>query len=89
VPYVNADTLLPPELVAELQKYAAGELLYVPRPPEAHRPWGWKSGSRARLTARNTEIQALKAQGITIDALAEKYCLSADAIRKVLYRRSG
>lgn len=86
MPYLNADTLLPPHLVAELQKYAAGELLYVPRPPEARRPWGLKNGSRARLEARNTEIRTLKAQGWTIDALADRWCLSPDAIRKVLYR---
>jgi len=89
MPYVNADSLLPPELVAELQKYAAGEMIYIPRPPEAHRPWGLKSGSRARLEARNAEIRQLKSQGHTIDALADRYCLSPDAIRKVLYRRSA
>lgn len=84
--YVNADSRLPPELVAELQRYAPGELLYVPLPPQEHRSWGLKNGSRARFEARNAEIRSLKSQGMTIDALADRYCLSPDAIRKVLYR---
>ena len=87
MPYANAEQLLPPELVAELQKYAAGEVLYIPRLPDTHRPWGMVNGTRQRLRARNAEIQALKAQGHTIEALAEQYCLSPDGIRKVLYRR--
>ena len=86
MPYLNAESLLPADLVAELQKYAAGELLYIPRPAEAHRAWGLKNGSRARLEARNAEILALKNQGWTLDALADRWCLSPDAIRKVLYR---
>lgn len=84
--YVNADTRLPPRLVAELQQYAAGELIYVPLPPEEHRSWGLKNGSRARFEARNAEIRTLKAEGQTIDSLADRYCLSPDAIRKILYR---
>jgi len=86
MPYANAESRLPPELVAELQKYAAGELLYIPRPAEDHCPWGQKNGSRERFEARNAEIRTLKAQGHTIDSLADRYCLSPDAIRKVLYR---
>jgi len=86
MPYANAETKLPPELVAELQKYAPGELLYIPRPAGDHAPWGQKNGSRSRFEARNNEIRQLKAQGHTIDALADRYCLSPDAIRKVLYR---
>jgi len=87
--YVNADSRLPPELVAELQRYAPGELIYVPRPPEKHLSWGDKNGSRARFQARNAEIRSLKAQGHTVEALADRYCLSPDAIRKVLYRNKS
>lgn len=89
MPYLNAESLLPPQLVAELQKYAAGELLYVPRPADERRPWGLKTGSRARLEARNAEIRTLKAEGWTIVALADRWCVSPDAIRKVLYRTGG
>ena len=86
MPYTNAQELLPPELVAELQKYAPGEVVYIPRPPETRRPWGQVSGLRERLLARNAEIHALKAQGLTIETLADRYFLSPDGIRKVLYR---
>ena len=85
MPYANAEDLLPPELVAELQKYVSGGLLYIPHPPST-RVWGQKNGARARLAARNAEIRRLKAEGFTLEALADRYCLSTDAIRKVLYQ---
>lgn len=89
MPYTNAETILPPELVTELQKYAAGQVVYVPQLPADRVGWGQKSGARARNQARNAEIRQLKVQGATIEALAERYCLSADAIRKILYKGAG
>lgn len=86
MPYRNAETLLPPELVAELQKYISGELVYVPRPPQ-RRVWGAKNGTRERLRLRNAEIRSLRDAGRSVDELAEQYFLSADAIRKILYAK--
>ena len=37
--YENARDILPDELFKELQRYAAGKLLYVPS-PAARIPWG-------------------------------------------------
>lgn len=88
MPYTNAQELLPTELVAELQKYAAGEVIYIPRPPETRRPWGQVSGLKERLLARNSEIKALKAQGLSVETLADRFFLSPDGIRKVLSRSS-
>jgi len=84
--YINADDRLPPELIAELQKYVQGALVYVPRPENERVAWGIKSGLRAQLEARNSEIRSKKASGVTIDQLADEYALSPDGIRKVLYR---
>lgn len=84
--YINADESLPPELIAELQKYVQGALVYVPRPENERLAWGLKSGLRAQLEARNHEIRSKKALGRTIDQLADEYALSPDGIRKVLYR---
>jgi Mor family transcriptional regulator len=87
--YVNAAECLPPELISELQKYVQGGLLYVPRSEAQPLPWGCKSGARVRLEARNLEIRTKKTEGRTIDALAEEYSLSPDAIRKILYRKAS
>ena len=85
--YVNADRLLPPDLLKEIQKYVQGSLVYIPRPPTERLGWGTKNGTRADLDERNAAIQCKKAQGRGIDALADEYGLSPEGIRKILYGR--
>ncbi len=83
--YLNADGVLPPELLSELQKYVQGALVYVPRQGPERLGWGRKNGAREELDRRNAAIREAKAHGQTIDQLADRYCLSADGIRKILY----
>lgn len=85
MPYINADNLLPPELLQEVQKYVQGSLLYIPRPDSQKMGWGSKSGARELFDRRNEAIRSAKAQGMRIDDLAEEYGLSSDGIRKILY----
>ncbi|HOX48830.1 MAG TPA: CD3324 family protein [Spirochaetia bacterium] len=87
--YLNADSLLPPDLLREVQKYIQGSLIYIPRPESLRLGWGSKSGAREALDRRNAEIRAAKAAGRSIDELADEYALSPDGIRKVLYRNRG
>ena len=85
MPYLNADGVLPPELLTEIQKYVQGALVYVPRRGPERLGWGQKNGTRDELDRRNAAIREAKACGRTIDQLADEYCLSADGIRKILY----
>lgn len=84
--YINADALLPPDLLREIQKYVQGSLVYIPRPRERRLGWGLKNGTREALDRRNAAIRARKAAGCGIEELADEYGLSPDGIRKVLYR---
>jgi len=83
--YINADRLLPPELLREIQKYVQGSLVYIPRQPELHLGWGLKNGARAQLDRRNASIRAEKSRGKGVEELADSYGISPDGIRKVLY----
>lgn len=84
--YINADSLLPPELLKEVQNYVQGSLVYIPRENGERRlKWGSRSGARKNFDQRNSEIKALKAQGHRIDDLADAYGLSPGGIRKILY----
>ncbi len=85
--YINADSLLPPELLQEIQKYVQGSLVYIPRPQERRLGWGLKNGTRELLDRRNADIRAAKAAGRGVEDLADEYGLSPDGIRKVLYGR--
>jgi hypothetical protein len=46
--YKNARDILPPELISQIQKYAAGKLLYIPK-EEDSTPWGTLSGAKLAL----------------------------------------
>ncbi len=54
--YVNADEVLPEDLIREIQKYVDGKVLYIPRRSEKAMGWGEKNGAKNRLAKRNKEI---------------------------------
>lgn len=85
--YVNAKCLLPEALVKELQGYIQGGYIYVPADQTQQKQWGEVSGYRQELQQRNRHIIEEYRQGISMDCLAEKYCLSVYAIRKIIYRK--
>lgn len=82
--YKNAADILPDDLLRQLQKYAAGDILYVPS-PEGRKPWG-STGTRQLYLQRNEEIRRLYARGAAVSELAERYHLSPGTIRKIIYQ---
>ena len=56
--YINASTILPDELVEELQKYVQAGYIYIPAKDEQHKNWGELSGYRKELARRNALIIA-------------------------------
>jgi hypothetical protein len=84
--YRNASEILPDELLKELQKYAPGELLYVPS-DKGRKQWGEHSGAKTYYSQRNEEIRdkffRIKA---AIPDLCDEYGLSEDTIRNICYR---
>ncbi|RED39829.1 CD3324 family protein [Paenibacillus sp. VMFN-D1] len=84
--YENAGEVLPEELLKEIQKYAAGKLLYIPK-GEEKKDWGETSGYRDRLQRRNVMIRNKYANGMTVSELADEYFLSLDSIKKSFIRR--
>lgn len=85
--YINAKVLLPEKLVKELQSYIQGGYIYVPTDQAQQKQWGEVSGYRQELLQRNRKIIEEYQQGISMDRLAEKYCLSVYAIRKIIYQK--
>lgn len=83
--YKNASDVLPEELVREVQKYAAGRTLYFPKDAE-RKKWGETSGARAFFQQRNDELRQKYQQKISIERLADEYCLSVETVRKIVFR---
>jgi Mor family transcriptional regulator len=85
--YVKASAVLPESLITEIQKYVQGETIYIPKPPSTREKWGSKSGSRRFLKCRNESIKNAFIAGITINELADQYCLSVETIKKIVYSK--
>jgi len=84
---LKASQVLPNDVLALVQQYVQGELLYIPKPPETQKRWGDNTQSKALTALRNREIREAYRSGASIQALSLRYYLSEDSIRKIAYRR--
>ncbi|MDA3811077.1 MAG: CD3324 family protein [Spirochaetaceae bacterium] len=87
--YIKAEEHLPHELIKEIQKYIQGAQIYIPGIAEQRLHWGEKNGTREKLETRNDSIRRMKYSGWKIDDLADRFNLSTDSIRKILYKRNA
>lgn len=87
--YLNASDVLPKELLKEIQKYAGGTLLYVPKEEVDEKTWGEVSGQKKYYKKRNRMMINKFLYGITIDQLAKEYCLSKDTVKKIVYSKKN
>ncbi|WP_027446227.1 CD3324 family protein [Pontibacillus marinus] len=85
--YIKAKSVLPDELIKELQKYVQGQTIYIPKEKNNYEEWGKSSGGRNRIDQRNADIQNGFNRGMTITQLADDYFLSPDTIKKIVYSR--
>ena len=83
--YVNADEILPEDLVREIQRYVDGKVLYIPRKDENLLSWGEKNGTKDRLAKRNKEIVSRYYSGVTVAELGIMYFLSEKRIRGIIH----
>ncbi len=87
--YLNAKEVLPPELFKEIQKYAGGNLLYVPLAEEKEKTWGEVSGQKQYYRKRNRMIQNKFLYGVSVSELAKEYTLSKETVKKIVYEKQG
>lgn len=83
--YIKADDILPEDLLKEIQKYINGELVYIPKPKGTRKRWGECSGSRRYINQRNNDIRESFRKGHTINQLCDKFCLSVDSVKRIVY----
>jgi len=84
--YKNGAQILPNTLLAQLQKYVQGEIIYIPVPDENHLGWGCKNGTRQMIEERNKDIYKKHKNGMSVDRLASLFNLSYESIRKIIYK---
>ncbi len=79
--YINANVVLPKELINEIQKYVQGVNLYIPKIPEKKKA---DSSYKYELYERNREIYELFQLGYKVSALAKMYYLSEKSVYRIL-----
>lgn len=85
--YINANEILPKQLIKELQNYVQGGYIYVPIKTDERKNWGEQSGYRLELDRRNEKIRQEYKNGVSLDILADRYYLSVSAVRKIIYKK--
>jgi hypothetical protein len=82
--YENAKDILPASLLEEVQKYAEGKVIYIPKCTKT-RVWGEASGYREKLNKRNSLICNRYSAGRSILEIAEEFYLSPETVKKIVY----
>ena len=82
--YENAKDILPASLLEEVQKYAEGKVIYIPKCTKT-RGWGEASGYREKLNKRNSLICNRYSAGKSILEIAEEFYLSPETVKKIVY----
>ncbi|MBM7648657.1 Mor family transcriptional regulator [Bacillus ectoiniformans] len=84
---VKASTVLPHELILEIQKYIQGETIYIPKAKSACKRWGTCSGIRQSIDERNAAMKQAFQNGATMEHLAEEYHLAIETVKKIIYTK--
>ena len=84
--YIKAEEILPEKLIRQIQEYADGVYIYIPRKPGTRRSWGQETPYKSELKVRNDRIRGDYAAGLSIMALSRKYHLSEKSIRRILQK---
>lgn len=85
--YLKAEDVLPAQLLAQVQEYADGVYLYIPRRADHRKSWGNSTRYREELEKRNGSIRHLRREGLTAQELAERFHLSVKTIQRVLRQK--
>jgi Mor family transcriptional regulator len=83
VQYINAEVILPDNLVEEIQKYIQGGYLYIPCQPQVRKMYRGNN----YIKNRNENIRNRHKNGDKIKDLAEEFYLSIDSIKKIVYKK--
>ena len=84
--YRNAQEIFPEGLLRQIQRYVSGETIYIPA-GEERKAWGETSGYQRYIRERNEAIRRDISEGLSMEELMEKYALSYDSIKRIVYNR--
>lgn len=82
--YLRAEEVLPKEVLALIQQYVDGQMIYIPRKEGCQRSWGSGTDTKKDLARRNKQIYAAYRSGDTVKKIAENYCLTEKSVQRII-----
>lgn len=82
--YIRAEEILPKEILASVQQYVDGQMLYIPRRAEEKKIWGAATETREKLRSRNEDMYAKFCGGVSVKELAEEYFLTEKSVQRII-----
>jgi len=80
--YLNAEEVLPEELIKTIQQYVNGKAIYIPSPEK--KAWGSTTDTKGYLKERNLKIYREYEDGLSIIDIADRYFLSEKSIQRII-----
>ena len=85
--YKKANKIFPQYLLTEIQKYADGCFIYIPNKNGSRKEWGAKTNAKIEISERNENIRTEYKGGKSLKELNNKYFLSIDTLKKIIYSK--
>lgn len=82
--YIRAEEVLPEEILAIVQKYVDGQMLYIPRKSDHKKMWGACTGTKKNLELRNACMYARFQEGVSVKELADEYFLTEKSVQRII-----
>ena len=82
--YVNAQDILPKDILALMQEYVDGAYIYIPRKDGNRKSWGDNTRSKTETRERNAQIYAQYKSGLRVEELARQHFLSDKSIQRII-----
>lgn len=82
--YQNAKDILPKEIVAQIQQYIQGGIIYIPKKTQNKKGWGENTDTLQTLKIRNQQIYKEYQTGMSIFQLSQKYFLVERSIQRII-----
>ncbi len=80
--YINAEDVLPKELIETIQQYVSGKSIYIPC--KEKKIWGSQTKTKQYYKIRNQEICTNYKNGVSVRILATTYSLSEKSIQRII-----
>lgn len=82
--YINALKVLPEELVEQIQRYAEGQILYIPKTRSKWCKWGENTDTKEYTEQRNIKLYIDYKDGVTILELSKRYFLDPKSVQRII-----